>query len=378
MEELRGQFNIADGVAQLPHRAARLLSHLRTRGASVPMTTEPWTRERCDEAMRRGSHQSSHSEREFVAAELLDFCHQGYWIVLPYEVAASLPGLRVSPLGVVPQRDRRPRLIVDYTFSAVNAETARWAPREAMQFGRALQRVFTTIVHAHPRYGPVRMAKIDVADGFYRVWVQTRDIAKLGVVLPASPGCTPLIAFPLALPMGWVESPPYFTAVTETTCDLANAKLARPGQLEPHRLEGVAATPPPDDDTLPSPPSPVVDIPPTLCATSRPPVASVDIYVDDFLLLAQTAHQRTKVMRATLSSIDDVLRPRSEKDPPHRTEPASVKKMQKGEMHPGLRGSESSVGMSILRLSPFISLPIASRAVARSSCGYYLPTGASP
>jgi hypothetical protein len=124
----------------------------------------------------------------------------------------------------------------------------KWAPRESMQFGRALQRILTTLVHAHPRYGPVHMAKIDVADGFYRVWVQVDDVPKLGVVLPTAPGNPTLIAFPLALPMGWVESPPYFTALTETACDRANAMLSRHDSClqQEHRLEGVAATPPDD------------------------------------------------------------------------------------------------------------------------------------
>jgi hypothetical protein len=95
-----------------------------------------------------------------------------------------------------------------------------------MQFGKALQRVFTTLVHADPRYGPVYLAKIDVADGFYRVWLQLADVPKLGVFLPIAPGCLPLVAFPLALPMGWVESPPYFTILTETACDRANDMLS--------------------------------------------------------------------------------------------------------------------------------------------------------
>ena len=71
------------------------------------------------------------------------------------------------------------------------------------------------------------MAKIDIADGFYRVWLQIADIPQLGVALPTTPGGDPLVAFPLALPMGWVESPPYFTSLTETSCGLANNMLAR-------------------------------------------------------------------------------------------------------------------------------------------------------
>ena len=114
---------------------------------------------------------------------------------------------------------------MDYSFSAVNAETVPLAPSEAMQFGRALQRVMTRVVQAERRYGHVYLAKIDIADGFYRVWLQIADIPKLGVVLPTSPGQPALIAFPLTLPMGWVESPPYFTALTETACDLANQSL---------------------------------------------------------------------------------------------------------------------------------------------------------
>ena len=270
--EMRGRSNITADVKTLPHRAARLLDHLGRRGASVPMRTAPWSRERCEAAVARGPHQSSQGEREFVAEEMLDFVRQGYWVVIPYEEALLLEGLRVSPLGVVPQHDRRPRIIVDYSFSEVNGDTVQWAPQEAMQFGRALQRVFTALVHAHPRYGPVYLAKIDVADGFYRVWLQLADVPKLGVVLPTAPGTAPLLAFPLALPMGWVESPPYFTAITETICDRANSLLSRPEPClqQVHRLERVAATPP--DDTEHSR-SQFKGVPPpvTLSGSRRPP-----------------------------------------------------------------------------------------------------------
>ena len=105
--------------------------------------------------MERGPHQSSHGEQSFVSKEMVHFRQQGYWIVLPFDVLADWPSLRLSPLGVVPQRERRPRLIVDYSFSDVNAETLSLAPKEAMQFGRALQRVFSKIVHAKRQYGPV-------------------------------------------------------------------------------------------------------------------------------------------------------------------------------------------------------------------------------
>jgi hypothetical protein len=66
----------------------------------------------------------------------------------------------------VPQRERRPRLIADYSFYLVNLETFPDAPHDAMQFGRALQRYIQAILSTNPAFGPAYMNKIDVADGY--------------------------------------------------------------------------------------------------------------------------------------------------------------------------------------------------------------------
>jgi hypothetical protein len=354
--EQRGTSNITATVRELRHKAARLLDHLRQRGAGVLLSTKPWSRERQQQAVIRGPHPSSQSEREFVHQEIYDFCRQGYWIVLPYSVVSEWPHLRISPLGVVPQRNRRPRLIVDYTYSQVNAETVKLAPPEAMQFGRTLQRIMSQIVHADPSYGPVKLGKIDIADGFYRVWLQFRDIPKLGVALPMAPGEEPLVAFPLALPMGWVESPPYFTALTETACDLANAKL-REGRVpsQVHRLEGVANTA--MTESVQSRITPGWSKRHATFGTRphRPPLAAVDVYVDDFILLAQTRPVATKVLRAAFTAIDEVLRPLDPSDSPVRKEPASVKKLQQGDAHWSTR--KVVLGWDMDTVAGTISLP---------------------
>ena len=44
----------------------------------------------------------------------------------------------------------------------------------------------------------------------------------------------------------------------------------------------------------------------------------MDVYVDDFLLMAQTRPLKQKVMRATLSAIDEVMRQVASTDPVHR------------------------------------------------------------
>lgn len=195
----RGYSNISPSAKQVPHKAARLLGHLGSRGASVTMHTPPWSSERKAQAFNRGSHKSSHGEREFVSEKMMNFCRQGYWLVLPQDVVSDWPNLRILPLGVVPQRGRRPRLVVDYSLSNVNGKTVQLAPKEAMQFGHALQRMCTIIVHANRQYGSVHLAEMDIADGFYCVWIQIDDVPKRGG------GCTPHISwFPTlgCLPFG--------------------------------------------------------------------------------------------------------------------------------------------------------------------------------
>ena len=326
----RGRPDIAPTVKHLPHKAARLLHHLRQRGASVPLCTSPWDRDRIHRATLRGSHQSAKADIDFVCQEMLEFCEQGFWTVLPLSIALRLPHLRLSPLGVVPQRNRRPRLIVDYTYSGVNDDTVKLAPPEAMQFGKALQRLLSRIVRANPRYGPVYLGKIDIADGFYRIGLQPRDIPRLGVILPTTQG-EPLVALPLALPMGWVESPPYFTSVTETACDLLNARLRHWQEVPPHPLEDLAATPP---TAVASPPGKWMPDTPAFGDSAplhSPPLAYGDVYVDDFIMAAQTRRHRRRVLRAALHSIDQVIRPLAADDRPSRKDPVSVKKLRQGD-----------------------------------------------
>ena len=133
------------------------------------------------------------------------------------------------------------------------------------------------------------MAKIDIlSDGFYRVGLRIEDIPKLGVAIPTLPNCPRLVAFPLALPMGWVESPPYFTAFTEMACDLSNTALVLQTSTHApplHHLEDLANTPPPENARMP----PIRNLP--RIRAKRPavkPLAHVDVYVDDFLLAPRT------------------------------------------------------------------------------------------
>jgi hypothetical protein len=78
---------------------------------------------------------------EFLMEEYVNFCKKGFWMLLPYDSVKNYESLRLSPLGVVPQRERRPRVIVDYSFHGVNTETVKLFPAEAVQFGKANERL---------------------------------------------------------------------------------------------------------------------------------------------------------------------------------------------------------------------------------------------
>ena len=92
-----------------------------------------------------------------------------------------------------------------------------------------------------PRHGPIYMMKVDIADGFYCVGLAPDDVPSLGVCLPPGPGGKTLVAFPLVLPMGLVESLPKFCAVTETVADLASTLFREqtPQLRTPHQLDQV-------------------------------------------------------------------------------------------------------------------------------------------
>jgi len=263
---------------------------------------------------------------------MLAMVQKGQWLVLPYQDVANLPNLRISPLGVVPQRDRRPRTIADYTYSGVNADTVPLTDHLPLQFGCALLRILRRIVQSNPAYGPVYLIKLDLADGFYRIHLAPQNIPLLGVAFPTLAGTPQLVAFPLALPMGWTSSPPFFCAATETIADITNIALATMVTWPPHRLEPMA-------ELLPIPVTPpatshqLLGISTGKKHTGTPgPLAWSDVFVDDHLALAQgTIEHRQHVRRTLLHSIDRIFRPLAASDSPSRQEPVSLKKLAAGD-----------------------------------------------
>jgi hypothetical protein len=295
---MQSPHSIHPDIHHIPHPTAQYLASLACSGVPA-MFASPWTREQCDAAVKRGPHRSAHQYTEFLHQDLFDYVQMGYWTVLPYRSVRHYQHLRIAPAGVVPQRDRRPRPIMDYTFYNTNQDCLPRAPYEAMQFGGTLQRLLQRIAYCNPKHGPPLLAKIDLADGYYRVPLCPQAALALAVVIPPdvqhSP--TPLVAIPLTLPMGWAQSPPYFCAFTETITDMANdTSHSLPHHPLLHQSQNF---PCPQQPTFH--PSAV-----TLgTITNSKPLSYIDIYIDDFMILAQPPlHEQTlNTLLHTLHSV---------------------------------------------------------------------------
>ena len=98
------------------------------------------------------------------------------------------------------------------------------------------------IHRADPRYGPVYLAKYDLSDGFYRMHLAPADMFKLATMLPVMEGEEQLVAIPLVCTMRWTNSPPTFSTMSETVCDVLNNNMYR-RHAPPHRLEEAATVP---------------------------------------------------------------------------------------------------------------------------------------
>jgi hypothetical protein len=349
IEKLRGAPDLSSTIHTIPHAAGPTLQRLRRSGVHILQTDAPWSQQRKDHAITRGSHPSTHAHADFLREEMADMVQQKFWIVLPYHLVQHIPSLRLSPMGVVPQREQRPRVIVDFSFLGVNQSTLKVAPYKAMQFGRTFERLLHKIHHAPRRYGPVFLIKVDLSDGFYCMPLSTTHLPTLGVAFPNRPCKPPLVALPLVLPMGWVASPPYFCALTETATDLANHALQHCDRVPLHHLSDVADNPshptvlprplPSQMDSLPALPIPPLLVPRWLNRSSPPgatipprTLAYVDVYMDDFLGLAQ-GHPglRNQVQSKLLHAIDCIFRPPATTDDPTRKQPISIKKLNNGD-----------------------------------------------
>jgi hypothetical protein len=258
-----------------------------------------------------------------------DMVQKRYWTVLPFSAVKHFPHLKLAPSGVVPQAACRPRPIMDYTFNDVNQGSLPVAPTAAMQFGFTLQRLLQCIAYANPSLGPPLLLKLDLSEGYYRVRLSPQATLELATLLPHPSGGRPLIGIPLSLPMGWRDSPPYFCAFTETAVDLTNTALANCAPSTPHPLEHASQHSP--HTPIQEPTYHLSTVFPPTPGAHLAPLAYSDVYIDDFIGLAQIPCH-TDTLRHLLHNISRIFRcdtPAS--DPPTRKQVISASKLLLGD-----------------------------------------------
>ena len=155
-----------------------------------------------------------------------DFIDAGFWVVLPLEQVQALgKDLCLSPLMVKEEINHQPWVIVDHMWFGMNDHIMVEQLPEVMQFGRALSHILWLLWHADPSKGLVYLAKYNISNGFYQMFLNLEDTLKLSVLMPHYKGELQLVAVLLSLTMGWVSSPLTFCMASKTVADLANALL---------------------------------------------------------------------------------------------------------------------------------------------------------
>ncbi|KAL7533277.1 hypothetical protein ACHAWF_011989 [Thalassiosira exigua] len=324
----RGQ--MCPGGLALEHPAADILLEYATGGCPA-QTGRQWTREMLEAAVEKGPHKSAmepeamaYIQQEVEAKEKRGQAKVFIWDVIKDDPP---PEMKISPLAAIPHKSRAYRAILDLSFvlrlqnggviPSVNGTTTKSAPSGAIdQLGHALKRLIHAFAEAEDDE-KIFMAKWDIADGFWRLVSRPGEEWNFAYVLPQAEGEPVKIVVPTSLQMGWVESPTYFCAASETARDVIDQYVETPvGALPPHKFqqhsEGTA-----EFEALPE------------GGAENPLRYMNEVYVDDFMSLAVATSkaQLRHVAAAVMTGIHDVFPP-AEKD---KEDPISFKKLEKGE-----------------------------------------------
>ena len=298
----------------LNHPAGPTLQEYATTGCPVEAGRQ-WTREEIELAIEQGPHDMDESAAAQFAAEAIDKEKKGLVRIVPWSELKNMPDhlfpkeLKVSPIFAVTHKSRKWRAILDLAFTlrvferevqAVNDSSTKTAPRRAIdQIGSVLQRIVYCMATA-PEGKKIYAAKWDVKDGFWRMSCEKGAEWNFAYVLPQEDGKPPKLVIPTSLQMGWLESPPYFGAASETARDVGEVYAQTAvGSLPRHKFEPYTKTKE-EYKQLPQ------DAP-----TNDDFLFNLEVYVDDFigLAVAESKAQLDHISRAAMHGLHDVSPP---------------------------------------------------------------------
>ena len=257
----------------LPAAVYSTMFDYATRG--VPADCGPdWPPDIIAAAKETGPHVSALSpENVRLIWDELDYQLQaGFIRCVPEDVLFRLPlppNLKLSRVAVVPQRNRRGRLILNLSapvlirtrhpqhrrsettqHPSVNETTVEAVhQRPVKDLGTALPSLLFYLYDTPPSW-TIRWAKVDLSDGFWRMIVRTGQEYNFVYEVPPRPDTPPgrWYVVPSSLQMGWKNSPAYFCEASDAGRILAQRFLALTlptGSILPHELEYFAVGPDP-------------------------------------------------------------------------------------------------------------------------------------
>jgi len=279
------------------------------------------------EAVTRGPHSSARSPEAIAhfKAEAAEKVRTNQARLVLWDSINNNPPkeLKISPIAAIPHKSKDFRSILDLSFrlrlknggvrTSVNDTTEKTAPAGAIdQIGECLSRIIHAFAEADDA-AKIFMAKWDIKDGFWRMDCAAGEEWNFAYVLPQEEGEPITLVVPTSLQMGWVESPPYFCAATETSHDISTEYIeTEVNSLHRHKFEHYVVGA-----------SAYTDLPES---GHDPQKISymVEVYVDDFmsLVIPVSKEQLRHVANAIMHGIHDVFPPNNNDD----EDPISEKK----------------------------------------------------
>ena len=247
----------------LPGCRYRQLTKFAHEGAPT-QCGDPWPAEVISQAMDIGPHVSALTPdaRTLLWEDIQYQVDAGFVQVLSQEELMERHDkdqLKISRAAVVPQTNRRDRIILNLSAKVEKAGSRRrkgWShpsvnettepaedQRAVAKLGGAILAVLR-FAYETPCHWEILWQKIDLSDGFWWMIVEAGKELNFVFEMPPKPGDpTKYYVVPSALQMGWKNSPAYFCTATDAGKFLLRRVLAftwDSGIEAPHPFEGYA------------------------------------------------------------------------------------------------------------------------------------------
>ena len=187
------------------------------------------------EMIKRGNHKSADRHQEFLSSALTKEVLKGWELILPLSRATAIPGLCISPMGVVEQlginKDDefvpKRRLTHDLSFPGIVSNESINSrvlddKLEPCMFGYTFLRIIHKIVQLRKRFPDktIWIRKDDTKSAYRRIHISADTVVQCGVQLKIDE--VDYLLLSLRLPFGGSPCPSEFCLVSDVITDVIN------------------------------------------------------------------------------------------------------------------------------------------------------------